>query len=96
MCKHAQSCYFSPTATKWKVVLRLMRNDVSYDTKHHYENMGDAMKDLHRLLNSPPPEGARVGAGAARARDADPPNIGGDWYGTGQPVPYKDPHWGRE
>lgn len=27
----------------------------------HYENMGDALRDLHRLLNSPPPEGAEVG-----------------------------------
>ena len=88
--------YFSPTATKWKVILRLMRNDVSYDASRHFENMGEALKELHRLLNSPPPEGARVGAGQRPTPVPRHERIE-DWQGSsGQPMPYQDPHWGKE
>jgi|HubBroStandDraft_4_1064222.scaffolds.fasta_scaffold00019_43 hypothetical protein len=55
--KVAEIC-FNRSSAKWKVYLRLMHNYVAYAVKDHYENMGAAMKDLHRLLNSPPPEGA--------------------------------------
>lgn len=65
--KVAEVC-FSSQAKKWKCYLRLMHNYVSYDVKEHYETMGDAMRDLHRLLNSPPPEGATVKGD----RDAQP------------------------
>lgn len=46
---------FNARASKWTTNLRLMRNDVSYELKE-FESMSDALKELHRLLNSPPPE----------------------------------------
>jgi len=49
---------FSSQAKRWKCYLRLMANYVAYDVREHYETMGDALKDLHRLLREPPPEGA--------------------------------------
>lgn len=66
--KVAEVC-FSKGATRWKVFLRLMRNHVAYDVREHYETMSDALRDLHRLLNAPPPEGARVGV-ARRQNEA--------------------------
>lgn len=47
---------YLPNGKKWKYLLRLMHNFVAYDIKNHYETFSDALKDLHRMLNSPPPE----------------------------------------
>lgn len=63
--KVAEIC-FSNQATRWKCYLRLMRNDASYEIRDHFENMSDALKELHRLLNSPSPEGATVGAASRK------------------------------
>lgn len=46
----------SKNAKKWKYYLRLMFSSAAYDIKDHYETFSDALKDLHRLLNSPGPE----------------------------------------
>lgn len=58
--KIAEIC-FDRNATRWKCYLRLMYSYTAYDVRPHYESMSDALKDLHRLLNSPSPEGANVG-----------------------------------
>lgn len=58
--KIAEIC-FNNEASRWKCYLRLMRNDVSYEVKDHFESMSEALKALHKLLNSPSPEGATVG-----------------------------------
>lgn len=52
--KIAEICFRFPNP-RWKVYMRLMRNDVSFRTKD-YESMAKALSDLHEMLNSPPPE----------------------------------------
>lgn len=46
---------FCKDAKRWKCFMRLMHSSVGYDLKD-YESMSEALRDLHRLLNSPPPE----------------------------------------
>jgi len=70
--KIAEIC-FDRNAKWWKCYLRLMANHVAYDVLDHYETMSDALKDLHRLLNSPPPEDATVGGNFKKKLDGDPP-----------------------
>lgn len=43
-------------AAKWKCYMRLPEHRIK-----DYETMSDALKDLHKILNSPSPEGATVG-----------------------------------
>lgn len=47
---------FHRSAPKWKCYMRLF----GYQIKD-YLSMSDALRDLHKLLKSPPPEGANVG-----------------------------------
>lgn len=62
--------YMRKSNMKWKFYLRLMQNYVAYNDQESYETFSNALKELHRLLNSPPPEGAKVGVKSRRGLDA--------------------------
>lgn len=55
--KIAEICFHPGIKTRWKCYLRLMRNDVSYETLD-FEEMSHALKHIHQLLRNPAPEGA--------------------------------------
>ena len=59
--KIAEIC-MDKRATKWHFYLRLMWNHVTYNIPaQRYETFSDALTDLHRRLNAPPPEDHNVG-----------------------------------
>lgn len=66
--KVAEIC-FDKNATKWKVFLRLMYTPYAYDVEHKYQTMSEALKDLHRMLNTPI-DGEEAGASVASTEEA--------------------------